>query len=111
MATRAQRNIEEMQAAQLKSIRQGGVVAACMEGRIWVTRDNDANDTVLEVGESFITTSRHRVILEALVPSRVVLQYPGTRERSIRLAFSGLLDSIKAIALLRASRLGLHPGK
>jgi hypothetical protein len=108
MATRVQRIIEEMQAARLRSIRQFGVIATCVEGRIWVTRDNDTNDTILEVGESFTTTSRHRVILQALIPSRVFLDCPVRRELSIRLACVALLNSIRAVTLAVASRYGLR---
>src|SRR5688500_16843068 len=74
MATSMKRIIEEMQAARLLSIREHGVVATCVEGRIWVTRDADRNETVLQAGESFTTPDRNRVILQALVPSRVYLE-------------------------------------
>ena len=108
MATRVQRIIEELQAARLRSISQSGVIATCAEGRIWVTRDNDPNDTILEVGESFTTTSSDRVILQALVHSRVFLDCPVRRELSIRLACIALLKSMRAVTLAVASRGGLR---
>jgi hypothetical protein len=108
MATRVQRIIEEMQAARLRSIRQSGVIATCVEGLIWITRDNDPNDRILQAGESFTTTSRHRVIFQALVRSRVLLDCPVRRELSIRPACVALLNSIRAATLEVASRYGLR---
>jgi hypothetical protein len=87
MASAITRIIEEMQTARLVSIRERGVIATCVEGRIWLTRDGNRNENVLEAGESFTTADRNRVILQALSASRVFLDYPAKRD-----AFSSIRE-------------------
>jgi hypothetical protein len=109
MATLMKRIIEEMQAARLLSIREHGVVATCVEGRIWVTRDADRNETVLRAGESFTTPDSNRVILQALVPSRVYLEPAPKRNpfRSMEGRGLRLLAAITRAAITFSKRLAV----
>ena len=109
MATSMKRIIEEMQAARLLSIREHGVVATCVEGRIWVTRDADRNETVLQAGESFTTPDRNRVILQALVPSRVYLEPAPKRNPFRSMEGRGLrpLAAIRRAAITFGKRLAV----
>lgn len=109
MATSIKRIIEEMQTARLVSIRQHGVIATCVEGRIWVTRDGNRNEKVLEAGESFTTEDRNRVILQALSPSRVFLDYPAKRNalRSMHGRCSSVLSLIGRTVVTIGKRLAV----
>ncbi len=99
MATAIRRIIEEMQMARLVSIRERGVIATCVEGRIWLTRDGDRNEQVLEAGESFTTADANRMILQALSASRLFLDYPAKRD-----AFSSMLGrSLRVLAFVRGA--------
>ena len=113
MASAIRRIIEEMQTARLVSIRERGVIATCVEGRIWLTRDGDRNEHVLEAGESFTTADRNRVILQALSASRVFLDYTAKRDAlpSMRGRFLWLLALIRGVAITIGKRLTVSAGR
>jgi hypothetical protein len=49
----------------------GGAVVRCLAGAVWLTREGDVEDRILEVGASFASDRRGRVALLALGPARV----------------------------------------
>ncbi len=109
VATSVQRIIEEMQTARLLSIREYGVIATCVEGRIWITRDGDRNEKVLAAGESFATPDRNRVILQALAPSRVSLERAAKSRpfHSTQGRVLSLFAAVKAAAITFGKRLAV----
>jgi hypothetical protein len=48
-----------------------GARVRCVRGTLWLTQSGDAIDHVLGEGETFEVTSRGRVVIQALDPSRV----------------------------------------
>lgn len=68
------RMVAEMQAGELLAIRERGFIVRCVEGALWLTRDDDGRDTVLTPGESFEVTQRGRVLIQALSVSRLWLE-------------------------------------
>lgn len=102
------RIIKEMQTARLISIGERGVTATCVEGRIWLTRDGDRNEKILQVGESFTTGDRRRVILQALTPSRVSLSCPAKLNAFHSIHRTGLLlfSAIKRAVFTICKQLG-----
>jgi len=52
--------------------RHGADGVSVLEGRVWVTRDNDLRDHVLHAGESLVFSGRGRMVVEALSGARVL---------------------------------------
>jgi quercetin dioxygenase-like cupin family protein len=52
-------------------IKEQARLVTCLEGRVWVTQQNDGRDYVLNPGEIFVVTNRGRLVLEALLDSTV----------------------------------------
>jgi hypothetical protein len=43
----------------------------CLEGIIWITQDGDVQDHVITTGEMFLVSQPGKVIMQALVDSRI----------------------------------------
>lgn len=53
-----------------RRLRKGGLRLTCCEGRLWLTREGDARDTVLEAGDSVRLDGPGLVVVQALRPAR-----------------------------------------
>lgn len=52
-----------------------GTTVACLEGALWITRDGDPNDVVLQAGQTYKLPASGAAV-QALCPSRVVVSTP-----------------------------------
>ena len=50
-----------------------GLPIHCVEGQIWITQAGDGRDVVLCPGETFIPGPKGRVVVQALLDSRIEL--------------------------------------
>lgn len=69
-------------APALRSLPRSGVLGleaseastlACVKGRIWVTREGDPEDYLLEAGENMVLKGHGRVVVQSLLDSSLVL--------------------------------------
>ena len=58
-----------------------GARIVCRDGRVWITQDRDANDTVLAAGQAFTLDRNGVAIIEAMGASQVVLDAPCAQPR------------------------------
>ncbi len=54
-------------------VRRGGATVRCAVGSVWLTREGDPEDRVLEAGQVFRSEKPGRIALLALGPARVVV--------------------------------------
>ncbi|WP_257451366.1 EamA family transporter [Archangium lipolyticum] len=69
--------------------RMGGLRFSCREGRVWLTREGDAEDHVLEPGDVLQMEGHGRVVVQALQPAR--LDFALTPPSETARAWEGLL--------------------
>jgi hypothetical protein len=61
-----------------------GATVHCTEGSVWLTREGDPEDRVLEAGQVFRSEKRGRMAVAALGPARVVVTGDLDPRRSAR---------------------------
>ena len=59
---------------QMLSLAGQRLTLVCTEGRLWLTRDGDIEDYILDAGRQFEIRPGDRAAVQALRPSRVRLQ-------------------------------------
>ncbi len=52
---------------------RGGATVRCLDGSVWLTREGDPEDRVLETGQAFRSERRGRIAVLALGSARVVV--------------------------------------
>jgi hypothetical protein len=57
--------LEKLTVRHLDGDRRGTEIA-CLQGILWVTQENDAQDYILHSGDSFVVTQRGRVVIEVI---------------------------------------------
>lgn len=62
---------ESLAAAAFLALPTGSLSLLCLEGELWLTRDGDATDHIIQAGEQFPVRRRDRVTVQALRPSRI----------------------------------------
>ena len=58
---------------QLLALPDENLTLACLDGELWLTRDGDREDYILDPGRSFVIRRGDGVAVQALRPSRVSL--------------------------------------
>lgn len=53
-----------------------GIQISCHSGSLWITLDGDTKDTVINSGESFITSTHRRAVVNALSCTSLSLAFP-----------------------------------
>ncbi len=48
----------------------------CLQGRLWITQENDSADYLLEAGEEFVISRDGAVVIQGLLPSRARIEPP-----------------------------------
>ena len=87
---------------QLHSIPDAsGVTITCRAGAVWITVDGDANDYVLEAGESFTPKGRERVLVYALGPVRARIDLDSDQSRKQTMA---MFRRFQPMPLMNAAR-------
>lgn len=66
----------------------------CVQGLIWITHDNHADDIVLSAGQSHVARNNARMIVQGLEKSEMCVHVP--REHSLALSMANLLHRIAA---------------
>jgi hypothetical protein len=54
-------------------VRRGGATVRCAAGSVWLTREGDLEDRVLEAGQAFRSETPGRIAVLALGPARIVV--------------------------------------
>jgi hypothetical protein len=68
----------DLHLGQLICIAQRGATVTCVAGYLWVTRDGDPHDHILEPGKFYTLRGRGRVTVQALAESRFRVDVPLT---------------------------------
>ncbi len=77
--------------------RMGGLMLACCEGAVWLTREGDTKDHVLKPGDALQVEGDRRVVIQALCPAHLCFA-PTPRPRSSRTKEGLLLGVLAALA-------------
>lgn len=75
----------------------------CREGSVWVTRDHDLQDVVLQPGEVFTTDANHRTIVYALQASVVRMEPLACTRRAKAPRWRGWLHPLSRRGALAAA--------
>jgi hypothetical protein len=76
-----------------------GVRLTCRSGAVWITVDGDAQDYVLEAGETFAESRHARLLLYALGTARIDVVECHSRKETM-----ATLSRFQAMPLMKAAR-------
>jgi hypothetical protein len=79
-ARRDNSNMLELAAGRSQALEQPqGVHLVCLEGCVWITHDDSADDFIVERGQHFVAASNSRMLVHAMSASRVRTWTPDGR--------------------------------
>jgi hypothetical protein len=67
---------------QLLALPDADATLTCMEGELWLTREGDGEDHILDPGGSFTVHRGDRAVVQALKASRICLAHCDQPDRS-----------------------------
>jgi hypothetical protein len=74
-----------------------GLLVSVAHGVVWITQEGDAQDIVLDAGDSFRLVRDGLTLVHALQPSRLTLSAPRDRDRSEPAAVFALVPALEAV--------------
>lgn len=72
---------------------QPSLTVECLEGEVWITRDNDPADYILAAGDRQSFQPAVGLVVEALREARLAVSVANERERRVPQALPGLAEA------------------
>jgi Protein of unknown function (DUF2917) len=76
-----------------------GTEVRCLSGRLWITQESELDDAILIAGGAFTLTNNGLAIIEALLPSHLIIHRPAAWGRHRLKALAGATRFGKFLAV------------